>query len=165
MMTSMRQTNHFSQHCTKAVGEKWAKEYFAKQISQINKFYNRIYNANRASFELALNSPSVRPDLQSRSEVDERALEPLFTLLENVYMVMEELAYPAPRGFGEHFLALGLRCLPRSAFLQYVERGIFQMSDKVVLDVLANKHEVRRTITTRQQMRRESERERERDSS
>jgi hypothetical protein len=46
-------------------------------------------------------------------------------------------------GFGEHFLALGLRCLPRSAFLQYVEQGIFQLSEKVVLDVISNKDEVR----------------------
>jgi len=41
-------------------------------------------------------------------------------IMENLYYILEELAFPAPKGFTSEFASLGLQYLPRSVFLQYM---------------------------------------------
>jgi hypothetical protein len=53
-----------------------------------------MFNANRSTFELAMNSPSHRFDSGSD---ESQSMEVLFALMESLYCVMEELAYPVPR--------------------------------------------------------------------
>lgn len=41
-------------------------------------------------------------------------------VMENLYYILEELAFPTPKGFTSEFASLGLKYLPRSVFMQYM---------------------------------------------
>eukprot|EP00999_Lentomonas_sp_LEN2_P001304 NODE_232_length_1847_cov_100.220930_g207_i0.p1 GENE.NODE_232_length_1847_cov_100.220930_g207_i0~~NODE_232_length_1847_cov_100.220930_g207_i0.p1 ORF type:complete len:486 (+),score=67.87 NODE_232_length_1847_cov_100.220930_g207_i0:329-1786(+) len=58
--------------------------------------------------------------------------ESVFPLLENFYCALEELRFPCPPGVYNKFAILGFHVLPRNLFIQYLERGIFRMSENVV---------------------------------
>ena len=52
----------------------------------------------------------------------------MYQVLESLYCALEELRYPCPQGFSHTFVSLGKESLPRSVFLQYIERGIFTLN-------------------------------------
>eukprot|EP01103_Thecamoeba_quadrilineata_P003397 TRINITY_DN13186_c0_g1_i1.p1 TRINITY_DN13186_c0_g1~~TRINITY_DN13186_c0_g1_i1.p1 ORF type:complete len:834 (-),score=151.35 TRINITY_DN13186_c0_g1_i1:129-2630(-) len=62
-----------------------------------------------------------------RSEDDSEELRYEFEMLQQLYAVLEELSFPAPRGFGAHFLHVGFEHLPRRIFLQYLDQGLFRV--------------------------------------
>lgn len=59
-----------------------------------------------------------------------------FRILENFYCVLEEHSLPLPSGFAALFSGLGFRVLSPRMFLQYVERGVFYLTDAFVVGVL-----------------------------
>ena len=56
----------------------------------------------------------------------------LFDVLQNLYFVIEELSLPTPRDFASKFAALGVECLPRAVFLQYLDRFVPDTDDTVL---------------------------------
>jgi len=59
-------------------------------------------------------------------------------IMENLYYILEELAFPAPKGFTSEFASLGLQYLPRSVFLQYMERGVFHITEPFAAELFAS---------------------------
>ena len=73
---------------------------------------------------------------------------PMFQLLESMYCAIEELYYPFPDSYHSKFAVLGFHVLPRqcaapslhfvslnsscSVYIQYVERGVFRMTEAVI---------------------------------
>lgn len=55
-----------------------------------------------------------------------------FQTMENFYFALEELQVPAPKDFNESFTELSAWQLPPSVFLQYVERGVFRITEPIV---------------------------------
>ncbi|PRP78535.1 hypothetical protein PROFUN_02388 [Planoprotostelium fungivorum] len=64
----------------------------------------------------------------------------IFELLEHLYSSLEELQFPHPDGFNAEFIRVGYRCLPRSVFMQYLDRGIFY-PDVGFVDAVVKNHE------------------------
>jgi len=61
----------------------------------------------------------------------------LYKIFESLYCALEELSYPCPKGFSTNFVALGKQCLPRSVFLQYIERDVFTLDVNFVEKTVA----------------------------
>jgi len=53
-------------------------------------------------------------------------------LLQHFYNALEELAFPVPSGFMEHFTLVSLEVLPRKVFLQAVARDTLLVSDTII---------------------------------
>eukprot|EP01117_Protostelium_nocturnum_P014415 TRINITY_DN5482_c4_g1_i2.p1 TRINITY_DN5482_c4_g1~~TRINITY_DN5482_c4_g1_i2.p1 ORF type:complete len:456 (+),score=137.21 TRINITY_DN5482_c4_g1_i2:230-1597(+) len=65
----------------------------------------------------------------------ERESTKTFELLEHFYSALEELQFPVPENFHKEFCRVGFKHLPRNVFLQYMERGVFQL-DPIFVDQL-----------------------------
>jgi hypothetical protein len=52
----------------------------------------------------------------------------LFDVYLALFCVVESLGYPIPRGLRERLAHLGVACVPRLAYLQYLERGVFHLT-------------------------------------
>eukprot|EP00002_Diphylleia_rotans_P006277 TRINITY_DN1563_c0_g1_i4.p1 TRINITY_DN1563_c0_g1~~TRINITY_DN1563_c0_g1_i4.p1 ORF type:complete len:214 (-),score=10.35 TRINITY_DN1563_c0_g1_i4:167-808(-) len=50
-----------------------------------------------------------------------------FTILEGLYYGLENLGLPFPYDFHDRFCLIGFKCLPRSLFTQYLDRGVFKL--------------------------------------
>lgn len=100
----------------------WAQNYRDAQMVQVRRLYDHIYKSTtQASGEdMYYNNNSGT----------------LFQLLERLYTAVEELAFPFPRGFHTNFASLGFKCLPRGAFLQFVERGIITLTTTFLRELL-----------------------------
>jgi len=89
-----------------------AKEYRCIIIDQTNQLFQKIAQTT---------------NLEQVNNRKERAMV-LYQVLECFYCALEELSYPCPKGFSNSFVTLGNQCLPRSVFLQYIERGVFSLN-------------------------------------
>lgn len=95
----------------------WAYNYRDAQIAQVKRLYGHIYKS------------TVSGDAHNNSGI-------LFQLLERLYIAVEELALPFPPGFHTTLASLGFKCLPRAAFLQFVERGIITLTPTFLRELL-----------------------------
>jgi hypothetical protein len=59
-----------------------------------------------------------------------------FHLLENLYSALEEMAFPLPNEFVEHFSLVAFDVLPKRKFVQYVNKDIVCITDKVLKRIL-----------------------------
>jgi len=92
-----------------------------KQALEISYCYRGlIVDQTNRLFSYILDSMEKDDSTQSKAEA-----MMFYQLLESLHCVLEELSFPAPKGFSKWFIVLAQRCLPRCIFLQYVERNVF----------------------------------------
>lgn len=90
----------------------WAKDYRGEQIHQSNRLYEYIAESTTGFVRLQV--------------------------LENLYYILEELSFPPPKGFTSEFATLGHKYLPRSVFMQYMERGVFHITEPFAAELFAS---------------------------
>ncbi|KAH3760655.1 gamma-Secretase-activating protein C-term [Pelomyxa schiedti] len=80
---------------------------------------------------------TIKNLVQSRLMTDSS----LFQILHHLYIAMEDLCFPFPKGFHTLFITTGFRCLPPHVFLQYINRGLFVVTKEFVKEcILPAKH-------------------------
>jgi len=77
----------------------------------------------------------------------------LFQLLEHYYCALETLCIPLPKGFNDCFVSVAFQCLPHNLFVQYMDRGLFQLSpnflSNIIKPLLPTKHPTKDAILHR----------------
>eukprot|EP01112_Ceratiomyxa_fruticulosa_P019381 TRINITY_DN6334_c0_g2_i1.p1 TRINITY_DN6334_c0_g2~~TRINITY_DN6334_c0_g2_i1.p1 ORF type:complete len:1040 (-),score=189.52 TRINITY_DN6334_c0_g2_i1:92-3211(-) len=89
--------------------------YRSAQVQQINRLFSHMVTSCKSAHSEDMS---------------------LFQLMEKLYCACEDLAVPFPKDFHSLFAQLGLKCLSRPVFLQYVERGIFTFTQSFIRDLL-----------------------------
>lgn len=59
-----------------------------------------------------------------------------FHLLEHMHCALEELGFPPPTEFSEHFARIGFRVLSRKLFIHYVCREVFHLNAVLVQEII-----------------------------
>jgi len=73
----------------------------------------------------------------------------MYKLLESIYRTLHDLGLPFPDGFHTAFVVLGFHTMTRRRFLQFVQQGVFRMTDAFmqhvveILDGSSDKESVR----------------------
>ncbi|XP_076447468.1 protein pigeon-like [Babylonia areolata] len=108
-----------------------AREYVACQIQQCQQLCHLLW-----SIHMDEDSTAYEQLLPNLKEAGTDKEYQLFQIYERVFLVTQELAFCRPPGFSSFFTSLGFKCLSSSVFLQYVDRGILQLTPDFILQLL-----------------------------
>ncbi|KAK7102915.1 protein pigeon-like [Littorina saxatilis] len=133
-VTEQLLVSHLMQHLKKESrikAQNIAKEYITCQMQQCQQLCHLLWSIHTDEETTAYEQ--LLPKLD---EVGTDREYQLFQIYERVFLVTQEHAFPRPSGFSSYFTALGFKCLTSSLFLQYVDRGILQLTPDFILQLL-----------------------------
>ncbi|XP_071960471.1 gamma-secretase-activating protein-like isoform X2 [Antedon mediterranea] len=117
---------HLSDYSKKVRMRSLSAEYIECQMKQAKQLLEIVSNSVGGKGQQL--EPANIPFQDPVSEKDKH----LYNLLERCYLATDSICFPFPPGFQTCFTCLGYRCLSYSSFLQYVERGVLQLTPEFV---------------------------------
>ncbi|XP_050413914.1 protein pigeon [Patella vulgata] len=129
-------TEHIGQNLkkdTRAKAKNVAQEYMACQVQQSKQLCHLLWSLIEPNLELT--GDQFIPKLCECGGAEEYEL---FILYERFYMTVKECVFPLPPGFQTFFTALAFRCLNFHLFVQYVDRGVLQLTGDFIQQILVD---------------------------
>ncbi|XP_025107869.1 protein pigeon-like isoform X2 [Pomacea canaliculata] len=108
-----------------------AKEYILCQAQQSHQLCHLLWSIYSQDNTTA--NETFLPLLNQAGTDNEYKL---FQVFERFFLATQEIVFPRPSGFMSYFTALGFICLNLSLFLQYVDRGVLQLTPDFILKLL-----------------------------
>lgn len=124
-----------------------AKEYVYCQLQQSRQLCHLLWNLRGPL--LAYTDLDYLPNLLDPCTEDEYEL---FQLFERYYLTCQDLAFPILQGFSSYFTAIGARCLNKSLFFQYIDRGVLRLTGDFLAQVLGDLPDESENVKFKQQL-------------
>ncbi|KAK7496728.1 hypothetical protein BaRGS_00012135 [Batillaria attramentaria] len=122
---------HYLKKESRVKAQNIAKEYLLCQALQSQQLCHLIWSIHSEE-----DTTAYERLLPKLDEVGTDKEYMLFQVFERFFLATQELAFPQPAGFASYFTSLGFKCLTFSLFLQYVDRGILQLTPDFILQLL-----------------------------